>query len=123
MVDDFREPEQDDIEIEEEFSQELSNLATTDLESRTDDIEQPEKITSSSKTPSHASVTSSPSNNTNQTEEGKAQQLEQVMSQGMGFLSGLFKMATGKDMGAENAEIKVDQASGEVTMKFKIPNL
>ena len=51
------------------------------------------------------------------------EQVEKVMQDGMSFLSGLFKMSTGKDMGAENAKIEVDRQTGEVTMKFKLPGM
>ncbi|MDP4681172.1 MAG: DEAD/DEAH box helicase, partial [Cyclobacteriaceae bacterium] len=51
----------------------------------------------------------------------KAQELEQVMNNGMQFLAGMFKMSTGKDMGMEGQSIVVDKDTGEVTMKFKIP--
>ena len=51
----------------------------------------------------------------------KAQELEQVMNNGMQFLAGMFKMSTGKDMGMEGHSIVVDKDTGEVTMKFKIP--
>ncbi len=50
-----------------------------------------------------------------------AEDLEKVMNNGMQFLSGLFKMATGKDMGIENQKIEVNKETGEVTMKFKLP--
>lgn len=50
-----------------------------------------------------------------------SQQMEEVLNNGMQFLSGLMKMATGKDVGIENQEIKVDKETGEVTMKFKMP--
>lgn len=50
-----------------------------------------------------------------------AENIEQVMNQGMGFLSGLFKMATGKDMLSDEQSVKVDKETGEVTFKFKIP--
>ena len=51
----------------------------------------------------------------------KVEQMEQVMNQGLGFLTGLFKMATGKDMGTENQSIEVNKETGEVVMRFKIP--
>jgi hypothetical protein len=35
--------------------------------------------------------------------------------------SGLFKMATGKEMGMEGRKIEVNKETGEVTMKFKLP--
>ena len=51
----------------------------------------------------------------------QAEELEKVMNNGMQFLSGLFKMATGKEMGMENQTIEVNKETGEVTMKFKLP--
>jgi superfamily II DNA/RNA helicase len=51
----------------------------------------------------------------------KTEELEQVMNSGMQFLSGLFKMSTGKDMGSENQKIEINKETGEVTMKFKLP--
>ncbi len=50
-----------------------------------------------------------------------ADDLEQVMNQGLGFISGLFKMATGKNIQMENQKIEVNKETGEVTMKFKLP--
>ncbi|MCP4457641.1 MAG: DEAD/DEAH box helicase [Cytophagales bacterium] len=50
-----------------------------------------------------------------------AQQLEEVMNQGMGFLSGLYKMSTGQEMSSANQKIEVNKETGEVTMKFKLP--
>ncbi len=47
--------------------------------------------------------------------------MEKVMQSGMEFLSGLFKMATGKDMGVENQKIEIDKETGEVVMRFKMP--
>ncbi|MCF8360984.1 MAG: DEAD/DEAH box helicase [Prolixibacteraceae bacterium] len=49
------------------------------------------------------------------------EQMEEVMNSGMQFLSGLFKMSTGKDMGFEDQKIEVNKETGEVTMKFKLP--
>jgi SNF2 family DNA or RNA helicase len=53
--------------------------------------------------------------------ETKAVEMEQVMNSGMQFLAGLFKMSTGKDMGLENQQIKINRETGEVTMTFKLP--
>lgn len=47
--------------------------------------------------------------------------IEQVMNNGLQFLSGLFKMSTGKDIGMEGQSIEVNKETGEVTMKFKLP--
>lgn len=51
----------------------------------------------------------------------KAEELESVMNNGMQFLSGLFKMSTGKDLGIENQKIEVNKETGEVVMRFKLP--
>jgi superfamily II DNA/RNA helicase len=53
--------------------------------------------------------------------ESKAVELEQVMTSGMQFLSGLFKMSTGKELGLENQKININKETGEVTMTFKLP--
>lgn len=50
-----------------------------------------------------------------------AQKMEVVMNNGMQFLSGLFQMATGKEMGIEEQKIEINRETGEVTMKFKLP--
>jgi len=54
-------------------------------------------------------------------QEEKAQEIEQVMNNGMQFFAGLFKMSTGKDLGLENQAIEVDKQTGEVVMRFKLP--
>lgn len=51
----------------------------------------------------------------------KTEELESVMNSGMQFLSGLFKMSTGKDLGIENQKIEVNKETGEVVMRFKLP--
>jgi len=53
--------------------------------------------------------------------ELKTAEMEQVMTSGMQFLAGLFKMSTGKELGLENQQIKVNKETGEVTMTFKLP--
>jgi hypothetical protein len=50
-----------------------------------------------------------------------AESMEKVMNQGIEFLAGLFKIATGKNMGIENQKIEIDKKTGEVVMRFKIP--
>ncbi len=51
----------------------------------------------------------------------QAEEFEKVMNNGMQFLSGLFKMATEKDIGMENQKIEVNRETGKVMMKFKLP--
>ena len=53
-----------------------------------------------------------------------AEQMEEVLNQGMGFISGLLEMATGKKLGvAEGTEkmVTLDKKTGEVTLKFTLP--
>ncbi len=49
------------------------------------------------------------------------EELESVMSRGMDFLSGMFKMSTGKEFSATDNKIEVDKETGEVVMRFKMP--
>jgi SNF2 family DNA or RNA helicase len=50
----------------------------------------------------------------------QAQELEQVLQNGMQFLSGLFKMSTGTEFNVGNQKIEVDPQTGEVVMRFKL---
>jgi hypothetical protein len=53
-----------------------------------------------------------------------AEQMDEVLNQGMGFISGLLEMATGKKLGvAEGTEkmVSLDKKTGEVTLKFTLP--
>lgn len=49
------------------------------------------------------------------------EEMQQVLNQGLGFITGIFKLATGKDLGAENQKIEINKETGEVTLKFKLP--
>jgi len=51
----------------------------------------------------------------------QTKEIERVMNQGMDFLSGIFKMATGKELSASDQRVEVDEETGEVIMRFKIP--
>ncbi len=66
-------------------------------------------------------VSAATSGGNGQSGNGNIEDFEKVMNNGMQFLSGLFKMATGKEMGMENQKIEVNKETGEVTMKFKLP--
>jgi superfamily II DNA/RNA helicase len=59
--------------------------------------------------------------NENGTNSGRAKQMEQVMNNGMQFLSGLFEMATGEKLNMEDQKLEINSETGEVTMKFKMP--
>lgn len=53
-----------------------------------------------------------------------AEQMEEVLNQGMGFISGLLEMATGNKLsvaaGSEKM-VSLDRETGEVTLKFTLP--
>lgn len=49
------------------------------------------------------------------------QEIEATLNQGMQFLNGIFKMATGKELVTDGKGITVNRETGEVTMKFKLP--
>jgi superfamily II DNA/RNA helicase len=52
------------------------------------------------------------------------EKMEQVLNQGMSFISGLLEMATGKKIEPVDGDgrlLRIDTATGEVTMKFKLP--
>ncbi|RMG69574.1 MAG: DEAD/DEAH box helicase [Bacteroidetes bacterium] len=51
----------------------------------------------------------------------QTQQMEEVMNQGLSFLAGMFKMMTGQDLPAENQRVEIDEETGEVVMRFKMP--
>ena len=53
--------------------------------------------------------------------EVKPEEVEATLNQGMQFLNGVFKMATGKELLSGKEGIKVDRETGEVIMKFKLP--
>ena len=49
------------------------------------------------------------------------EEIETTLNHGMQFLSGVFRMATGKELPAENQTISVNKETGEVVLKFKLP--
>ena len=53
-----------------------------------------------------------------------AEKMEEVLNQGMGFISGLLEMALGRKLGvAQGSEkmVTLDKKTGEVTLKFTLP--
>ncbi len=73
-----------------------------------------------------AAVISAPGNDPVEDTPGASQPpsaaaMENTLNQGIGFLSGLMEMATGKKLMADGQSVTVDRKTGEVTMKFKLP--
>jgi SNF2 family DNA or RNA helicase len=54
-------------------------------------------------------------------QQEKIQTMEKVMNHGMDFLAGMFKMATGQEMGFEGKKMEIDKKTGEIVMRFKMP--
>jgi superfamily II DNA/RNA helicase len=52
--------------------------------------------------------------------QAKGREMETVLTNGMQFLSGLFKLSTGKDLDVSGSKIEVDISTGEVVMRFKV---
>jgi superfamily II DNA/RNA helicase len=58
---------------------------------------------------------------TDQKSAPEFEKMEEVLTKGMEFLSGLFEMSTGQKLGGTDGHtIKVDKETGEVTLKFKM---
>lgn len=113
------EPEEEVIEREEEkellAEEELEITGAESIpeeELEMPDVSTPEPIPDSKPEPSQK-----------QSKPQKVEEMEQVMNQGLDFLSGLFKMATGKDSGLEGKKMEYDEKTGEVVMRFKLPDL
>ena len=57
----------------------------------------------------------------NRVSNDEYQQMHEVMHKGMEFLTGIFKMSTGKDLGTKGEpQVKIDKESGEVSITFKM---
>ncbi|MDR1971507.1 MAG: DEAD/DEAH box helicase [Treponema sp.] len=52
--------------------------------------------------------------------EKQAEQFEQVLSNGMLFLAGLFKMSTGAELNFKDQKIEFDKQTGEIKLSFKV---
>ena len=49
------------------------------------------------------------------------EEIEATLNQGMQFLNGVFKMATGNDLIAKDQGLSINRETGEVVLKFKLP--
>ncbi len=122
MIEDFvseNDPAEELMETEEEkellVGDELEIVETEsnpDEEAVIPDISAPAPVSDSKPSPSQK-----------QKKPQKVEEMEQVMNQGLDFLSGLFKMATGKDSGLEGKKMEYDEETGEMVMRFKLPDL
>lgn len=51
----------------------------------------------------------------------RLEELEVIMNKGLEFLSGMFKMSTGKELFTSENKMEVNKETGEVVMRFKLP--
>lgn len=51
----------------------------------------------------------------------RLEELETIMNKGLEFLSGMFKMSTGKELFTVENKMEVNKETGEVVMRFKLP--
>ncbi|MDP2058525.1 MAG: DEAD/DEAH box helicase [Flavobacteriaceae bacterium] len=60
-------------------------------------------------------------NNERKEQIKRLEELETIMNKGMEFLSGMFKMGTGKELFTSENKMEVNKETGEVIMRFKLP--
>ncbi|MEA1786828.1 DEAD/DEAH box helicase [Arenibacter sp. GZD96] len=51
----------------------------------------------------------------------RLEDMENIMNKGLEFLSGMFKMSTGKELFTSENKMEVNKETGEVVMRFKLP--
>jgi SNF2 family DNA or RNA helicase len=113
------------LEMKEELPEENVAEEIAETPAGSTDIEQLELFDEGAFEQEETAATKMPNAETPAAEPRKeapvqTEELEQVMNNGMQFLSGLFKMSTGKDLGLGNQKIEIDPATGEVVMRFKL---
>ncbi|MEM9983556.1 MAG: C-terminal helicase domain-containing protein, partial [Bacteroidota bacterium] len=127
VIDDLVEPGPADPEATEEVSPELADLEDLVAEPEPDPAEGAtvsEGATATSPPNSEPVISTAQSSSSGQASSDpspQTKQMEQVMNQGMSFLAGMFKMMTGQDMATEGQKIEINEETGEVVMRFKMP--
>jgi len=104
--------------VEEEETPPLPATATATKEEVADPLAEPEESFSEEE---QKQATRKASSSPSPAPRPSAEQLSQVMQQGMAFLSGLMQMATGQPLPEEGGHVEVDPESGEVVLRFRVP--
>lgn len=99
----------EEIQIETTANREASNQST------------PQKDSQQPETQERTGIVQKAPEKQPENAPSKAKQYEQVLNSGLDFLSGLMKMSTGKDVGIEGKSVEINEETGEITMKFKMP--
>ena len=104
-------------EMVESMEEELPETEATENEI----FSSPEEQSVAGKTQENKQATPATAEATSRQRNPQTAQMEEVMNQGMGFLAGMFKMMTGQDMATEEQRIEINEETGEVVMRFKMP--
>jgi len=80
-----------------------------------------ELISEEEKEPDSESTSEENKKPADQNQPSQSKEMESILNSGMDFLSGLIKMTIGKDSGLEHKKVEIDQDTGEVVMRFKLP--
>jgi SNF2 family DNA or RNA helicase len=107
--------------ISEKLEEEKQPETETSIEPSTQ--AEPQEGSPQSETPKKPAVDRQAPESQSEATPSKGKQYEQVLNSGLDFLSGLMKMSTGKDVGIEGKSVEVNEETGEVTMKFKMPKM
>ena len=109
--DDFSPSIKDDIIIENEEDEDLLEMVT--------EVNSKPNITSTSQKPISEEKPIIKDNIAKK--ETDFEQMEEVMTKGMEFLTGIYKMSTGNDMnGSGKPKVNIDKETGEVSITFKM---
>lgn len=127
MAKEFGEDFDAEEEIEETQDDQNTDAQETVEEPVSDPIGKPQELTQPTpeQEPQPVGLTESPKQGHEPSPQKAPQikEMEQVMNHGMSFLAGMFKMATGTDLTAEDQKIEIDEKTGEVVMRFKLPGM
>lgn len=109
----------DELSFELQEEDTLLELATESAQTELFKDNQPNKKERSLKNQNSQTVTTG--KESNQKSEVDFEQMEAVMTKGMEFLTGIYKMGTGKEMATTGKpKVSVNKESGEVSITFKM---
>jgi superfamily II DNA/RNA helicase len=100
-------------------SQPEADIDMDKLRNKVEKVEQSVELESESNlTIEPEEKSNTPSNNS---PDSDFEKMEEVLQNGMQFLSGIYEMSTGKSLGGkEGSKIEIDKETGEVVMRFKL---
>ena len=111
----------DQYEMEDREEEELQEMVITDIQSHPMDING--SVGQGNKPENGTSVATDSKGGSDHKEPVDFDQMETVMTKGMEFLTGIYKMSTGNDLGAHGKpKINVNKQTGEVSITFKLGN-